>query len=110
MANATFVQMDLRHFAKAAAARPDVVVTDPPRAGMHEDTVGELLKLAPRRIVYVSCNPASLARDAKLLCAGGAYRLGRVTPVDLFPHTYHIESVAVLERGDLVPGQVAAAM
>ena len=98
--NCTFVQMDLKHFAKAGSERPSVVITDPPRAGMHEDAVAELLKLAPRRIVYVSCNPASLARDGKLICAGGRYQLGRVTPVDLFPHTYHVESVAVFEEGD----------
>lgn len=100
VANCTFVQMDLRHFAQAGSERPSVVITDPPRAGMHEDTVAELLKLAPRRIVYVSCNPASLARDGKLLCATGLYRLGRVQPIDLFPHTYHVESVAVFEEGD----------
>ena len=54
--------------------------------------------LASRRIVYVSCNPASLARDAQLLCADGRYHLGEVQPVDLFPHTYHVESVVALER------------
>jgi 23S rRNA (uracil1939-C5)-methyltransferase len=95
--NCTFVQMDLKHFAKAGSERPSVVITDPPRAGMHEDAVAELLKLAPRRIVYVSCNPASLARDGKLICADGRYQLGPVTPVDLFPHTYHVESVAVFD-------------
>ena len=58
---------------------------------------GDILR-RPRRIVYVSCNPASLARDAKVLCADGLYQLGPVQPVDLFPHTTHIESVAVLER------------
>lgn len=99
--NAEFHQLDMKHFAEslgAAQSQPDVVITDPPRAGMHEKAVGALRQLAPRRIVYVSCNPASLARDARALCADGAYRLARVQPVDLFPHTHHIESVAELLR------------
>lgn len=105
VANASFHHIDLKNWAATLATlgpdgRADVVITDPPRAGMHEDAVRTLLEQAPRRIVYVSCNPASLARDAKMLCADGRYRLGRVHPVDLFPHTQHIESVAVLERND----------
>jgi 23S rRNA (uracil1939-C5)-methyltransferase len=101
--NCRFVQTDLKHLGQAMremgeAARPDVVITDPPRAGMHTKGVEALRQVAPRRIVYVSCNPASLARDVKALCEGGRYRLGPVQPVDLFPHTYHIESVAALER------------
>lgn len=75
---------------------PDVVVTDPPRAGMHADVVEMLLKLAAPRLVYVSCNPATQARDLKLLCAGG-YRLSRARPVDMFPQTPHCEAVAVLD-------------
>lgn len=103
IANARFLALDLKHYAQAvrelpAALRPDVVVVDPPRAGLHEDLVKELRVLRPERIVYVSCNPASLGRDAKLLCAGDAYRLGDIQPVDLFPHTYHVESVVALER------------
>ncbi len=98
-----FLQLDLQHFADAVQAlpadlHPGVVVVDPPRAGLHPDLVSELRRLAPRRLVYVSCNPASLARDAQLLCAGGLYTLGEVQPVDLFPHTYHVESVVALER------------
>lgn len=101
--NASFHRIDLKDFGATLAglgdlARPDVVITDPPRAGMHERAVADLLALGPRRIVYVSCNPASLARDAKALCAGGTYRLVSVRPVDLFPHTFHVESVAVLDR------------
>jgi 23S rRNA (uracil1939-C5)-methyltransferase len=101
--NCRFVQTDLKHFGQALremgeANHPDVVITDPPRAGMHPKAVDALRGVAPRRIVYVSCNPASLARDAKALCEGGLYALSRVQPVDLFPHTYHIESVAVLHR------------
>jgi 23S rRNA (uracil1939-C5)-methyltransferase len=97
--NAEFHEIDMRHLAAKldSVERADVVITDPPRAGMHEKAVEALRVLAPRRIVYVSCNPASLARDAKALCEGGAYRLSRVQPVDLFPHTYHVESVATLE-------------
>jgi 23S rRNA (uracil1939-C5)-methyltransferase len=97
----TFVATDMKHLHTAMNStghRPDVVITDPPRAGMHEDAVATLLQLAPRRIIYVSCHPASLARDAKALCAGGEYRLVAVQPVDLFPQTFHIESVACLER------------
>ena len=100
ISNIEFHQIDMKNFGKIAssAPRPDVVITDPPRAGMHENTVAVLRDLAPRRIVYVSCNPASLARDAAALCAGGLYKLTRVQPMDLFPHTLHIESVATLER------------
>ncbi len=101
--NVRFISLDLKHYAQAvrslpAEERPDVVIVDPPRAGLHPDLVAELRALRPARIVYVSCNPASLARDAKALCADGCFRLGPVQPVDLFPHTAHIESVAALER------------
>jgi 23S rRNA (uracil1939-C5)-methyltransferase len=77
---------------------PDVVVTDPPRAGMHPSVVKQLTALAPPKIVSVSCNPATLARDLKMLME--KYHLIRVQPVDMFPHTPHIETVAVLERRD----------
>lgn len=76
--------------------RPDVVLADPPRGGLHPDVVEALLRAHPRRIVYISCNPATLARDVRLLATG--YGLGRVQPVDLFPHTPHVESVCVLDR------------
>ena len=76
--------------------RPDVVITDPPRAGMHPDVIKHLLAAAPQRIVYVSCNPATQARDISMLSP--AYRLITAVPVDMFPHTHHIESVALLVR------------
>jgi 23S rRNA (uracil1939-C5)-methyltransferase len=76
--------------------RPDVVITDPPRAGMHPRVVQALLAVAPRRIVAVSCNPSTLARDLAMLL--GDYEVNRVLPVDLFPHTPHIECVVQLER------------
>lgn len=98
VANCSFQQVDLNKFAGAAVELPDVVITDPPRAGMHAKTVEQLRQLRPRRIIYVSCNPASLARDGQLLCADGLYALGPVQPVDLFPHTYHVESVARFDR------------
>lgn len=76
--------------------RPDVVVTDPPRAGMHEDVCRMLLKAAPEKIVYVSCNPATQARDMKLLAE--AYQVAAVQPVDMFPQTIHVENVALLVK------------
>ena len=78
----------------AANGRPDVVVTDPPRAGMHEKVVAQLLATAPRKIVYVSCNPATQARDLQMLSE--RYEVRRIQPVDMFPHTQHVENIAEL--------------
>lgn len=75
--------------------RPDVIITDPPRAGMHEDVVNVILDAAPKRIVYVSCNPATQARDLALLDT--KYRVSRVQAVDMFPHTQHVENVVQLD-------------
>lgn len=75
---------------------PDVIITDPPRAGMHEDVVKTMLRAAPEKIVYVSCNPATQARDIYLLSSG--YEVKRIQPVDMFPHTHHVENVVLLER------------
>ena len=74
--------------------RPDVIITDPPRAGMHPDVVDVILKAEPRRIVYVSCNPATQARDLQLM--DGKYRVAAIQPVDMFPHTPHVENVVLL--------------
>jgi 23S rRNA (uracil1939-C5)-methyltransferase len=73
-----------------------VVITDPPRAGMHEKLVNKLLEIAAPRIVYVSCNPATQARDLALL--DQLYVVKRIQPVDMFPHTHHIENVVLLEK------------
>lgn len=73
---------------------PNVIVVDPPRSGLHPKVVDQILKIKPQRIVYVSCNPATQARDSKLLAEGG-YNLQKIQPVDMFPHTDHIESVAL---------------
>lgn len=80
----------------ATHGSPDVVITDPPRAGMHEKVVEQLLSMRPRKIVYVSCNPATQARDLALLAP--AYRVERIQPVDMFPHTQHVENIAELVR------------
>ena len=76
--------------------KPDVIVTDPPRAGMHPDVIKTILAIAPQRIVYVSCNPATQARDLALL--NNDYRIAAIQPVDMFPHTQHVENVVRLER------------
>jgi len=80
----------------AAHGRPDIIITDPPRAGMHPDVIKTILNAAPRRIVYVSCNPATQARDLHDL--DEAYQVVAVQPVDMFPHTPHVENVVLLEK------------
>ena len=80
----------------AQYGRPDVIITDPPRAGMHADVVNVILNAAPERIVYVSCNPATQARDLQLL--DEKYKVLKVQPVDMFPHTQHVENVVLLTR------------
>jgi 23S rRNA (uracil1939-C5)-methyltransferase len=77
--------------------KPDLIILDPPRSGLHKNTVEDVLKFNPEKIVYVSCNPATQARDIKLFSEAG-YRLVRIRPVDMFPHTFHIENVALLLR------------
>ena len=79
----------------AEHGRPDVIITDPPRAGMHPDVINVILGAHPQRIVYVSCNPATQARDLQLLSTN--YRVTKVQPVDMFPHTPHVENVVLLE-------------
>ena len=76
--------------------RPDVIITDPPRAGMHPDVIKVILNAAPKRIVYVSCNPATQARDLQLM--DDYYKVAAVQPVDMFPHTPHVENVVLLEK------------
>jgi len=79
-----------------AHGTPEVIITDPPRAGMHEDVVNVILNAAPKRVVYVSCNPATQARDLSLMDAD--YKVLAVQPVDMFPHTQHVENVVLMER------------
>ncbi|MCX7930392.1 MAG: 23S rRNA (uracil(1939)-C(5))-methyltransferase RlmD [Chlorobi bacterium] len=98
--NAEFITIDLHSPAGwdvlDRLPQPDVVITDPPRAGMHPKLVEYLLRRKPQRIVYVSCNPATQARDVELLTA--CYHVTAVQPIDMFPQTYHVESIAVLQR------------
>ena len=75
---------------------PDVIITDPPRDGMHKKVVGQLLDVNPKRIVYVSCNPATQARDLALM--NEHYKVTKVQPVDMFPQTFHVENVVLLEK------------
>ena len=79
-----------------AHGKPDVIITDPPRAGMHKDVIDTIIFAQPKRIVYVSCNPATQARDLQLL--DNYYKVTKVQPVDMFPHTQHVENVVLLER------------
>jgi 23S rRNA (uracil1939-C5)-methyltransferase len=100
VANASFYAGDIRIAMRELverAGKPDVAVIDPPRAGLSQKVVRRILEAAPRRIVYVSCNPTTLAPNAAQLVEAG-YRLVRVRPVDMFPQTPHIECVALLER------------
>ncbi len=94
--NCEFISGDIRETLSFIKEAPDVVVVDPPRAGMHKDVVKGLLGLSPPIVVYVSCNPSTMARDMAMM--KGHYRLEKVQPVDMFPHTYHVESVARLVK------------
>ena len=80
----------------ATHGQPDVIITDPPRDGMHKDVVAQILKIAPKRIVYVSCNTSTQARDLSLM--DEKYKVARVRPVDMFPQTHHVENVVLLEK------------
>lgn len=98
--NTLFYAGDMKDMLNAAFiekhGKPDVIITDPPRAGMHEDVIDAMLFAAPERIVYVSCNPATQARDLSLLDV--VYKVTAVQPVDMFPHTHHVENVVLLEK------------
>jgi 23S rRNA (uracil1939-C5)-methyltransferase len=98
--NTRFFAGDLREVMNTefieTQGKPDVLITDPPRGGMHADVVNTILTAGPQRIVYVSCNPATQARDIQLLSE--AYRVTAIQPVDMFPHTHHVENVVKLER------------
>lgn len=98
--NTLFYAGDMKDILNAAFieehGKPDVIITDPPRAGMHDDVINAILFADPKRIVYVSCNPATQARDLNLLDAN--YRVAAVQPVDMFPHTHHVENVVLLEK------------
>ena len=96
VSNCRFVQGDIRTSLQDIDHEPDVLIIDPPRAGMHKDVVPQVIDLKPARIVYVSCNPTTLARDLATLQE--TYQVLEVQPVDMFPHTYHIEAVARLVR------------
>lgn len=100
LANTLFFAGDMKDILTQAFVneygKPDVIITDPPRAGMHEDVINTILFAAPERIVYVSCNPATQARDLNLL--DGAYEVVAVQPVDMFPHTQHVENVVLLKK------------
>ena len=96
--NVTFIQADLYKSFLAftnVLPKPDVIILDPPRGGMHSTTIKDVLELSPEKIVYVSCNPSTQVRDIKMFVEGG-YKLIKIRPVDMFPHTYHIENVALL--------------
>ena len=80
----------------AANGKPDVIITDPPRDGMHKDVVQQILNIAPKKVVYVSCNSATQARDLQLMDA--IYKVTKVQAVDMFPQTHHVENVVLLER------------
>jgi 23S rRNA (uracil1939-C5)-methyltransferase len=96
VSNCRFVLGDTRQHLQGITTPPDVLIIDPPRAGMHQDVVRQVEDMAPARVIYISCNPATLARDLSLLKS--VYHVVEVQPVDMFPHTYHVESVAKLEK------------
>lgn len=102
--NCIFIQGDLKEIIKSrefkvSEIKPDVIILDPPRSGVHPNVLKELIRLRPRTITYVSCNPGALSRDLKVLSTEN-YEIRCIQPIDMFPLTYHIESVAILDRID----------
>jgi 23S rRNA (uracil1939-C5)-methyltransferase len=100
ISNAHFYTGDVKNIFSDALlnkhGQPDVLITDPPRGGMHEKVIESILNTSPATVVYISCNPATQARDIQLL--GDVYQVEKIQPVDMFPHTGHIENVALLKR------------
>lgn len=94
--NCEFLEGDIKDVLPTLKQKPDVMIIDPPRVGMHKDVVGQVLTISPEKIVYVSCNPATLARDLEMLAPH--YDIKEIQPIDMFPHTYHIESIALLTK------------
>lgn len=98
--NTCFISGDIRFVLNRQLmllhGKPDIIITDPPRAGMHQDVVKSILETSPTRIIYISCNPATQARDISLM--SGQYEATMAQPVDMFPHTHHIENVVLLEK------------
>jgi len=94
--NCEFMLGDVRENLPLCRIKPEVIIIDPPRAGMHQDVLSRVIEIGAERIVYVSCNPATLARDLGLMQEH--YHIAEIQPVDMFPHTYHVESVAKLDK------------
>lgn len=99
--NIRFYQGDAGEFMEAIAEeseKPDVVFMDPPRAGSDEKFLSSLIKMSPKTVVYISCNPETLARDLAYIDKNSTYKIQKIQPVDMFPHTAHIECVVVMSR------------
>lgn len=94
--NCRFILGDIKDILPSMESKPDVMIIDPPRVGMHKNVVKQVLKMAPEKVVYVSCNPSTLARDINMM--KDVYEVIELQPVDMFPHTYHIEVVAKLRK------------
>ena len=94
--NCSFILGDIRESLAGFRIKPDVLIIDPPRAGMHQEVLARAMELRSERIIYISCNPATLARDLGEMSRD--YEVTEIQPVDMFPHTYHIEVVAKLVR------------
>lgn len=94
--NCQFYNGDVSNFIKDKKDNPDIIIVDPPRSGLDNITIGNIIRLNPRKIIYVSCDPVTLARDLNIL--NSKYDINEITPVDMFPNTYHVECVCVLNR------------
>lgn len=97
VSNCSFLVGDIRRSLATLPDRPDVIILDPPRSGLHPDVVDQVISLSPAKIVYVSCDPSTQARDGAAFLKGG-YTIASCQPVDMFPHTYHVENVIRLDR------------